>query len=326
LGKRGDFGSVMPILSIGVRWGRVINWVCKPEATGSIPARSTSRSGASVPALHTAAVSLEPLEVLYDAQHEAPRALPDELTRLYGGGLGFEGDRVIANFVSTLDGVVAIPSVPQSNKLVSRGSEADRFVMGLLRACADAVVVGSGTFHDSPQGLWTPEGAYPELGEVFAELRRARGMPPVPELAVLTASGSLDVEHPALERGALVLSSAAGEERLQGRLPAASTTVSSGEDGVDVRWAIDVLRERGHSLILSEAGPHVFGSMVDAGVVDELFLTLSPLLAGHGGQSERLHLVEGAELLPGLEVTGEITSVRKSGAHLFLRYALARRE
>jgi hypothetical protein len=36
-----EFGSVMPILSIGVRWGRAIGWVCKPEVTGSIPVRST---------------------------------------------------------------------------------------------------------------------------------------------------------------------------------------------------------------------------------------------------------------------------------------------
>jgi hypothetical protein len=38
-----EFGSVMPILSVGVRWGRVIGWVCKPEVTGSIPVRSTSK-------------------------------------------------------------------------------------------------------------------------------------------------------------------------------------------------------------------------------------------------------------------------------------------
>ena len=43
---------------------------------------------------------------------------------------------MFANFVSTIDGVVAIPSLPSSNKLVAGGSAADRFVIGLLRACA----------------------------------------------------------------------------------------------------------------------------------------------------------------------------------------------
>jgi hypothetical protein len=42
-GGKADFGSVMPILSVWVRWGRVIGWVCKPEVTGSIPVRSTSQ-------------------------------------------------------------------------------------------------------------------------------------------------------------------------------------------------------------------------------------------------------------------------------------------
>ena len=41
--EKADFGSVMPILSVGVRWGRTIGWVCKPEVTGSIPVRSIPR-------------------------------------------------------------------------------------------------------------------------------------------------------------------------------------------------------------------------------------------------------------------------------------------
>jgi hypothetical protein len=41
--EKADFGSVMPILSVGVRWGRVLGWVCKPEVTGSIPVRSTEK-------------------------------------------------------------------------------------------------------------------------------------------------------------------------------------------------------------------------------------------------------------------------------------------
>src|SRR5918999_6427409 len=44
-GDRGDFGSAMLNLSIAVRRGRAIGWVCKPEVTGSIPVRSTCRSG-----------------------------------------------------------------------------------------------------------------------------------------------------------------------------------------------------------------------------------------------------------------------------------------
>ena len=77
-------------------------------------------------------------------------------------------------------------------------------------------------------------------------------------------------------------------------------------------------------LILSEAGPHVFGSLLRAGLVDELFLTVSPLLAGRSGVSVRLGLVEGVDLLPTATVDARLLSARRSDSHLFLRYELRR--
>src|SRR6058998_3126635 len=96
-------------------------------------------------------------EVLAEADGLPELELPDELRDRYGGPLGFEEPRLVANFVSSIDGIVAIPTLPRSNSLISAGSEADRFVMGLLRAVADAVLVGSGTLHAWPNALWTPE-------------------------------------------------------------------------------------------------------------------------------------------------------------------------
>ena len=82
-----------------------------------------------------------------------------------------------------------------------------------------------------------------------------------------------------------------------------------------------LLRERGHGVIVSEAGPTLFGQLVAAELVDELFLTVSPLLAGHA-LAPRLNLVEGVELLPDRRVAGRLRSVRTNDSHLFLRYAL----
>jgi len=129
---------------------------------------------------------VEPLEVFFEADGLPGFDLPAELERLYGGTLGFAAPRLYANFVSTIDGVVAILSVPESNKLIAAGSEADRFLMGVLRAFADIIVIGTGTLHGSPQGLWAPDGPYPQSREALAELRRRLGRPPVPELAILT--------------------------------------------------------------------------------------------------------------------------------------------
>jgi riboflavin biosynthesis pyrimidine reductase len=242
---------------------------------------------------------------------------------VYGGSFGLPSPSLYANFVETLDGVVAIRSEPRSNRLLSGSSDADRFVMGLLRACADAVLLGSGTLHGSPTTLWTAERAYPAAADAFAELRSRLGLAPLPELAVLTASGALDPAHPALEQGAVVLTTEAGAERARPRLPASVEVVAvGGGTEVDPGAAVAFLRERGRRSILSEAGPHVFGSLVAAGLVDELFLTVSPLLAGRAEAGGRLGLVEGRELLPGRGAPARLLGVRRHDAHLFLRYGL----
>jgi riboflavin biosynthesis pyrimidine reductase len=266
---------------------------------------------------------MTPLELLYEADGLPAFDLPDELRTAYGGAFGLNEPRLYANFVSTIDGVTAIPSVPGSNKLVAAGSTADRFVMGLLRACADAVVVGSGTFNASPRSVWTPEQAYPDAAEAFAELRRSIGRPPHAELVILSGSGSLDPEHPAFAAGALVLTSDAGAERLAGRLPEASTVISLGPTKeLDATATLAALTQRGHRLILSEGGPRVIGAFLEARLVNELFLTVSPLLVGRTPLEERYAVVEGADLLPGGPIDARLLGVRRDSEHLFLRYEL----
>ena len=263
------------------------------------------------------------LELLFEAEGLPAFDLPQELETLYGGSFGLASPLLYANFVETLDGVVAIRSEPQSNRLVSGSSDADRFVMGLLRACADVVLLGSGTLCGSPKSVWTAERAYPGAADAFAELRRRLGLAPHPELAVLTASGSLDPGHPALEQGAVVLTTEAGAGRCRSQLPSAVEVVPLGGDAtVDLQAAVALLHERGHGSILSEAGPHVFGGLLAAGLVDELFLTVSPLLAGRSEPGVRLGLVEGEELLPERSDPARLLGVRRLGADLFLRYGL----
>jgi hypothetical protein len=87
-------------------------------------------------------------------QQYGESALPHELRELYDGDLrlqtpGAGRPLVIANFVSTLDGVVSYEIKGKSGGSTISGSDpADRFIMGLLRASADAVMVGAGTLRD----------------------------------------------------------------------------------------------------------------------------------------------------------------------------------
>jgi len=266
---------------------------------------------------------VNPLELLSEPDGLPSFDLPEALAALYPGTLGFDAPRLFVNFVETIDGIVALPSLPNSNKLVADASEADRFVMGLLRAVADVVLIGAGTMQAAPNSTWTAERAYPPAADAYGALRRALGRPARPALAFLTASGRLDVAHPALEAGALVLTTTGGAQALHGRLPEASEAVVVNEgELVDVRAAVDLLRDRGHELILSEGGPTVLGLLLEAGVVDELFLTVSPLLAGRSGIAERLALVEGVDLLPERRVAGRLLGIRRAEDHLFLRYGL----
>ena len=266
-----------------------------------------------------------PLELLYEASGLPSFDLPAELRERYGGSLGFDEPRLVANFVSSVDGVVAAPPIIQSSKLISGRNESDRFVMALLRACADAIVIGSGTLQGSPRSLWMPDGPYRADAEAFADLRRRRRRTPEPALVVLTGTGLIDPGHPALERGALVLTTDGGARRLDGRLPERSEVVSLGAgSAVDLGSALALLRARGYRLILSEAGPHVFGGLLSAGLVDELFLTVSPILAGRSPGTARLGLVEGQDHLLRGAAAGRLLSVRRDGAFLFLRYELPR--
>lgn len=195
--------------------------------------------------------------------------------------------------------------------------------MGLLRACADAVLIGSGTLHASPQTQWTAEHAYPPAAELYDALRRRRSVPPLPTLAVLSGSGKIDGSHPAFAQPAIVVTSKNGARNLLGILPATAEIASIGDDAhIGIPAAVRALRDRGHQLVLCEGGPTLLGALVSSEILDELFLTVSPRLAGRGASDERLSLIENAGLLPNRLLDGRLLSVRKAGSHLFLRYRL----
>ena len=249
--------------------------------------------------------------------------LPAELEHLHGGGFALPEDCLYANFVATLDGIVAIPPMPRSNEFIADGSDADRFLMGLLRAHADAVLIGSGVLRASPRSTWRAEAIFPSASDAYAELRRNLGIPPEPEIAVVTGSGAIDPAHPVFEAPSVVLTSDAGGARLQGVLPDTASVVALGAAELIPSSAIvGALRERGHRRVLCEAGPHTFGGLLEDGVVDELFLTTSPLLVGTAGPGSRFSLVEGADLTPAAH--GRLLSMRRHGSHVFTRYALDR--
>jgi riboflavin biosynthesis pyrimidine reductase len=264
---------------------------------------------------------------LYEQAGLPAWGIPQELADIYGGHLGFPEPWVYANFVASLDGVTALgPEHPSSGSEISGDDPADRFVMGLLRACADIVLIGAGTLRATPGHRWTPGHIYPAAADAFAALRRSQGRAGDPQLAVVTAGGEVPAAHPALRDGALILTTTAGARRLQGRLPAECMIIDLGErPTLRAAELLAALRARGGATVLSEGGPRLLGQLLADDLLDELFLTISPVLAGRAATS-RPGLVAAQELLPARAEHAELVSVRHRRSYLFLRYRLLRSE
>jgi riboflavin biosynthesis pyrimidine reductase len=244
------------------------------------------------------------------------------LDKIYDGGLTIRDGSVYANFVSSIDGIVALDDgTAASGGLISGRNEMDRFVMGLLRAFADAVLVGAGTVRaEGGKALWTPEYIFPAAAEGFAALRQSLKRQTPARLVIVTARGDLDPSQRALQLGALVLTTMAAAPRLRQVLPQASEvrSVSDGDSiGVDEIFA--TLKAEGYQTILTEGGPHLFGQLVGRNRVDELFLTVSPKLVGH--QDRSFGLVRGVDFGRTFK-GGRLLSVRRADSYLFLRYGL----
>jgi riboflavin biosynthesis pyrimidine reductase len=231
--------------------------------------------------------------------------------------------------VSTIDGIVAFDRAGATGgREISGGSEPDRFLMGLLRATADAVLVGAGTARASRNHAWAPARAYPPAAREFEAWRGELHLAPDgPVTVVVSATGDLDASQLGLaDAGSpvLVATTVTGAGRLAslGRHARLEVVPIADGDQVPVDALVALLRERGFGLVLAEGGPTLFGRLLAAGAIDELFLTVAPQLAGRGAPAGRLGLVEGVGFAPALAPWARLQSVMRSGDHLFLRYAL----
>src|SRR6476661_8043466 len=126
---------------------------------------------------------MEPIQTLYEREPAPTDTLPAPLREMYGGGLAFPPARddrpyVIANFVSTLDGVISYDLPGQrGGGPISGENEADHAIMGLLRASADAVIFGAKSLSEDSGHVRTPAFIYPPLAYEYAELRAHHGQP-----------------------------------------------------------------------------------------------------------------------------------------------------
>ena len=281
---------------------------------------------------------MTPIRTLVDRdQDKLKSVLPPGLRDLYDGDLHFqtspaERPFVFANFVSTLDGVVSYAIKGQASGSVISGSDsADHFIMGLLRASADAIIVGARTVHETgPQTLWTPESIYPDAKHLFAEYRvSVLHKPQPPFLVIVSGSGKLESGRAIFqmpEAQTVVMTTPAGKEALTAagaaKLPSVQIHVLDSSSGaIDPLAMLRLLHAQyGVRSLLHEGGPSLFGEFMAAQAVDELFLTLSPQIAGRTPDAMRPALVQGTEFMPESAPWFQLLSVKQSADHLYLRY------
>lgn len=176
------------------------------------------------------------------------------------------------NFVSSLDGAVTVRGS-------SRGlsAPADRRVMALIRSLSDVVLVGAGTaLVEGYRGV--------KPTEVRSELRSRLGMPEVPPIAVVSRRCSLEPDSLLLTDTVVppivVTCGSAPESRRAALADAGADVLVAGDETVDLPAAVTALHERGLRRIGGEGGPTLFGDLIADDLVDELCLTMSPLLTG----------------------------------------------
>jgi riboflavin biosynthesis pyrimidine reductase len=222
---------------------------------------------------------------------------------------------VMLNMVATADGRATLGG--RSGPISDRS---DRALFHGLRTAVDAVLVGAGTVRT--------EG----YGRIITDPRRRalrvrRGLSEEPLACIVSGRLALGDDIPLLgeeQASVVILTSSAASLPASG---AAVEYVRASHDGhLDLRAGLRELRERfGASRVLCEGGPHLCAQLLGAGLVDELFLSVAPKLAGgepSGG--EALRILAGGELEPPVEL--ELLAVLAAGASLFLRYAVSARD
>jgi riboflavin biosynthesis pyrimidine reductase len=270
-----------------------------------------------------------PFTLLFEDDSSLNLSLPENVRALYAGDWHLPEfiDRpyIYSNFVQSRDGRVSF-SVPghMGGGDVSGFNKHDTWLMGLLRARADAVVMGDTTLKIEPEHLWTCDYIYPEA-ELFLGLRRLEQRRDYPLQVFLSFDGQLYTEATVFSQPHLhivVATTVRGAEHAASiKCQAKLDVLTLGEESVDIQKLCSVLyKDYGVKTLLCEGGPRAYGSFIAAERIDEEFLTLAPTVIGNDpGKFFRPSLVEGIAFMPQTHPNSKPVSLRRAGDHLFLR-------
>jgi riboflavin-specific deaminase-like protein len=220
-----------------------------------------------------------------------------------------ERPRVLLNMACTADGRATVAG--RSGPI---GNRADRDLFHALRTAVDAVLVGAGTVRvERYRGL--------VRDDARRRLRGTRGLSEEPLACIVSASLALAPDLPILADPAarVVILTPSPTARLAPGAASVEYVRAAHAELLDLPAALSELHARfGVRTILCEGGPHLNGQLLAAGLVDELFLSLGPKLAGGACAAKPPRIVCGPELHPPVEL--ELLSALHSESQLLLRY------
>ncbi|HWV26590.1 MAG TPA: dihydrofolate reductase family protein [Aeromicrobium sp.] len=185
---------------------------------------------------------------------------------------------VRTDFVSTVDGA----AWTRDGTSGDLGGSVDKAAFRMMRNLCDVVVVGAGTARIE---------GYRPLTEssVDSTIRARHDLAPVPGLVVV--SRSLDVPAALVDGGAVVLTSAVAPKERLSQLREHGDVIVAGDEAIDWSAALEAFDGRGWRRVLCEGGPSLHGDMLAAGAVDELCVTIAPVVAS-GTAARIAHAVE----------------------------------
>ncbi|MDE0121060.1 MAG: dihydrofolate reductase family protein [bacterium] len=258
--------------------------------------------------------------------------LHPDFAAVYGGPLRFRPPvrgmpLLAANFVTSHDGRVAFNHPDhRGGGPISGFNDNDVWLMGLLRARTDAVVIGEGTLRAEPSHVNTSEDIYPGDKDAFAALRRHENRSELPIISYITLEGNLPPEARVFsmeDAHVVVATTRAGARKIRATVrPAGKVDILEfGSSGVNLeRYARIMAGDYGVEFLLCEGGATLYGAFLKAGIMHEPFITRSPLVVGENPGNPRPSLVEGTGWLPDDIPRMKIASVRKAGDYLYMRY------
>lgn len=221
---------------------------------------------------------------------------------------------VRSNMVESLDGAAHSPN----GGTRSLSSAADRRILGVVRALADAIIVGAGTARLEGYAALRPRPAY-------VDRRAQANQQPTPTMVVVSRSLDLDPAAPLFDmEGArtLVVTTESASREAMDSLSAVADVVTCGRAEVDLTMMRELLIERGLTRLVVEGGPSLLGAMLNAGLVDDMAVTIAPLVVGDYESGPARRIVTGS-LSAGAVSLSLAHLIEEDGA-LFARYEVLR--